>query len=87
MATLHRYFYTDAAHGWLRVSMTEARELGILDQVSSFSYTDGVDLYLEEDCDAPKYIKAVQSRGDVLEFSERYCDGDSPIRELDYFSL
>lgn len=48
-------FYTlhsDPGHAWLEVPLHTCKGLDI----SSFSYTDGVVAYLEEDCDAPLWM-------------------------------
>lgn len=53
-------WYVDAAHGWLRVDTVEIAELGIEDEISSYSYLspDGKYSYLEEDSDATVFIEA-----------------------------
>lgn len=57
--TLH----TDDAHGWLEVPLKHALYLGIVDAISSYSYTshDGETLYLEEDRDAGIFFKAYEA--------------------------
>ena len=40
-------FYSDAGHGWLKVSIYEAKELDI--KISKYSYRKNHTLYLEED--------------------------------------
>jgi hypothetical protein len=53
-------FIEDPGHGWLEVPVTELQALGIADKISGYSYVsrDGRTAYLEEDCDATKFIAA-----------------------------
>ena len=46
-------FFSDPAHGWLEIPRAELRELGILSDISGYSYQseNGSMVYLEEDCD------------------------------------
>jgi hypothetical protein len=49
-------FYSDPGHAWLRVPLSEiTAEMGI----SAYSYRDNKYAYLEEDCDAYKFIRTV----------------------------
>ena len=47
-------FIIDPGHGWLRVPLAEIRGLAI----SSYSFRDANYAYLEEDCDAPLFMRA-----------------------------
>ena len=49
-------FYEDASHGWLEVPKSLLKELGIADQISSYSYQSGDMVYLEEDADLSLFI-------------------------------
>lgn len=51
-------FLSDPSHGWLRVPLIELYNLGILDKISGCSYLFSKYVYLEEDCDAQKFINA-----------------------------
>lgn len=53
-------FHTDPAHGWLEVPRADLAALGILHLISAFSYQsrDGQTVYLEEDCDASRFVEA-----------------------------
>ena len=50
-------FISDSSHGWLKIPVS-AYELADA-PASQFSYTDGENVYLEEDMDAPRFLKAV----------------------------
>jgi len=49
-------FISDSSHGWLKVPVS-AYELADA-PASSYSYTDGENVYLEEDMDAPRFMKS-----------------------------
>ncbi len=68
MKNVTRYWYSDPAHSWLKIKYSELEKLGIQCEISSFSYRNGDDVYLEEDCDAPKYINAMNKVGKALYF-------------------
>jgi hypothetical protein len=50
-------FISDSSHGWLKVPVS-AYQLADA-PASRFSYTDSENVYLEEDADAPRFLKAV----------------------------
>lgn len=58
-------FIEDPGHGWLEVQMSELVTLGIIQKISSCSYTTGPRpgnadplVYLEEDCDFAVFAEA-----------------------------
>ena len=76
-------FITDPGHGWLECSLESARRSGA--KISSFSYEDrnkGL-AYLEEDCDAPSYLKIVGRYGEKMH--EEHTDYDSFVRSLPHY--
>ena len=81
-------FHSDCGHGWLEVPAREIRDLGIEGDISGYSYisTDGMTVYLEEDCDEGVFIKAVRNNSPSFDSSYiPHCvhhDGDCFIREL-----
>ena len=56
----------DPGHAWLRVPLIEIAQLGIEDQISSYSYINGNYAYLEEDSDAGRYQAAREAQGHPL---------------------
>lgn len=48
--------FTDAAHGWIGVKRQELIDLGIINDISPYSYQKGSMVYLEEDGDAKRFI-------------------------------
>jgi hypothetical protein len=50
-------FHTDASHGWLEVDWRDLKDLSLNpSDFSRYSYRRGNTFYLEEDCDASKFI-------------------------------
>lgn len=80
MAKVTKKFHSDAGHGWLAVKLNELKMLGIETQISSYSYVKGKTVYLEEDCDAMRYINAMKEKGITVEVSEGPSRDTSPIR-------
>lgn len=82
------HFYSDPAHGWLKVGIGELERLGIADKITPCSYVRGQYAYLEEDCDAPLYMKAYKEAhgGEVkFELEEHTTNGESRIRNYDSY--
>ena len=79
-------WYNDSGHGWLGVPVRVLLESGVASEISSCSYINGTMTvaYLEEDCDAPKFLDAIGFRRDEegLSVSETKYDGDCFIRRL-----
>ena len=65
MRTINLKWYSDPSHAWLRISRKDADFLGILPQITSYSYQSkhGNVLYLEEDQDAALVLDALMKRG------------------------
>ena len=83
-------FYNDPGHGWLAVKRKELVELGVIGQISSYSYQRGNTVYLEEDGDASRFINAYVAKGlcesaSDFPYESKYCQNRSPIRSYDSF--
>ncbi|MEH2525846.1 MULTISPECIES: hypothetical protein [unclassified Bradyrhizobium] len=78
-------FHVDAGHGWLEVSAADLAALGMTAaHFSGYSYVsrDGGTFYLEEDCDAFKFISVWKAKhGRQPEFRENY-QHNSFVRSL-----
>ena len=61
--TVKIVFFSDPSHGWGRVTRSMIELLGIADKISGYSYQDKGYVYLEEDCDLPRFITALHSAG------------------------
>jgi hypothetical protein len=78
-------YYTDPAHGWLHVPADCLRALGLTAaDFSKYSYVgrEGA-LYLEEDCDMPKFMRAYyRACGKHAPIQESYSARDSFVRGM-----
>jgi len=52
-------YHNDGGHGWYAVKRKKLETMGILNNVSGFSYERGETVYLEEDCDASLFFNAL----------------------------
>ena len=77
-------FYSDPGHGWAETTIQEIKDLGIECDISSFSYRRGNKVYLEEDCDLSRYMKALGFAPDDCNvkyaFIDEHTNQDSEIR-------
>lgn len=83
---IHTTYWRDPGHGWFQVPKRLIQDLGLEDKISSYSYQDQHDVYLEEDCDFGLLYTACKNRGVKLEWQERYEDR-SHIRNLDHYTV
>ena len=81
-------WHNDPAHGWLEVPLAKVIEMGV--EISEFSYQDDVNAYLEEDSDAPKYLRytgqmslmgSYLPTGTIEEINYDDCESN-PIRSM-----
>jgi len=82
--TKQYYFHADPGHAWLAVKRKELIRLGIINQISSYSYQKGGTVYLEEDCDAGLFMDAKKKVGEPIEIKETYKE-NTPIRNYPNF--
>jgi len=73
-------FYEDPGHGWLAVPIPLLDKLGIIDQISTYSYMRGMLAHLEEDCDYSVFWAAAQRAGLKLHIRTTRTDNRSRIR-------
>lgn len=79
------YFHSDPGHGWLAVKRQALVEAGVEKEISHYSYQRGQTVYLEEDCDAGKYLDTLKAAGVEFAFKERIYPSYHPIRSYDRF--
>jgi len=80
-------FYVDSGHGWFAVKITELMQLGIITQISPYSYMRGATAYLEEDCDASLFFNAYRDKHGVEpKHTYEHTDKRSPIRSYDSYN-
>jgi hypothetical protein len=82
-------FFNDPGHGWLEVSIEELLRLNLTQHISQYSYINSKKnlVYLEEDCDAPKFLQAKKKLNEKVEIMEEYSNEDSNIRRMNRFNL
>ena len=79
-------FYSDPSHGWLAVPAWVLRLSGVSSLISEYSYVKGATVYLEEDCDAPRFIKALNDVGIHPLIMYKNSNNRSSIRRYNRFS-
>ena len=72
--------FADPGHAWARFSKAKLVSLGIADKISSYSYQNGNNAFLEEDCDLGVLVKALRDRGYEIKFNESHTNRQSKIR-------
>ena len=72
--------FADPGHAWARFPKDKLVTLGIADKISTFSYQNGTNAFLEEDCDLSTLIGALRERGYEVKFNESHTNRQSKIR-------
>lgn len=85
MSTQTFIFHSDPSHAWLEVPLELMRTLGISDTISSYSYVDEHNAYLEEDCDAPKFMRRMRELNKDFIVEERHIDREHYIRNKSHW--
>jgi len=80
MTKMEYIYHTDAAHGWLRVNITELQRLNLMNKITPYSYRLGNYAYLEEDADASKFINKKKQLNEKYTIKEKDDGNYSPIR-------
>ncbi len=81
--TIH--FYEDPGHGWGKVGLKELVDLGIDQEISTYSYQRNGWVFLEEDLDLGIYLQALRARGIEPKFVEHHTNRVSRIRSYDHY--
>lgn len=79
--------YADPGHAWAKVKRSVLQNLGIADKVSSYSFQRGDYAYLEEDCDFPLLIAALQQHNTRIKCVEKHTDKQSRVRNYERYSV
>lgn len=77
-------FYSDPGHAWLRVRVEDFIKVG--GEYTVYSHTSTTFVYLEEDCDAPTFIKAAKAAGYEVKTTEMGANSSSSIRRMSRLS-
>lgn len=67
-------FYCTTSHGYLEVNKDFYKENRKDFKASKFSFKNSNCLYLEEDCDAPEFLKMLRDNGITFKIEEAYID-------------
>lgn len=79
-------YHNDGSHGWYAVKRKKLESMGILNNVSGFSYERGETVYLEEDCDASLFFNALsEEEKQQIKVIDSYKNR-SPIRNYTRFT-
>ena len=78
-------FYSDSGHGWLKVPLKLIRELGVQNEISTYSYQKGEFGYLEEDADAQVLLRALTDAGVEVKIIPHWGSRRSRIRNYPRF--
>jgi hypothetical protein len=82
LRTINCTWFFDPGHAWLQVNKQTLEDFGLTPaDFSEFSRTDGHDLYLEEDCDAGIFIRAVGDKAELI-FNEQECTDKFSVRAM-----
>jgi sugar phosphate isomerase/epimerase len=80
-------YYTDPGHGWAACKIETLRSLGIVGQISHYSYMRGRTAYLEEDCDFARLLDALAAAGVEYTIVEKHTNKRSPIRSYSTYKV
>jgi hypothetical protein len=87
MKTFTIIVYNDPSHAWGKVKRKVLDNLGIAQQVSSYSYQYKDNVYLEEDADLSLVCRHLLFNSDVqIKFVEKHTNRDSRIRSYERYA-
>jgi hypothetical protein len=79
--------FADPGHAWARFPKAKLVSLGIADKITTYSYQNGSNAFLEEDCDLGTLITALRNRGYEIKFNESHTDRRSKIRGYQTYKI
>lgn len=72
--------FADPGHAWARFPKARLVKLGIADKISTYSYQNGANAFLEEDCDLSTLMAVLKEKGYTVKFDESHTNKQSKIR-------
>jgi hypothetical protein len=72
--------FADPGHAWARFPKARLVKLGIADKITPYSYQNGANAFLEEDCDLSTLLAALKAKGYEIKFNESFTNKQSKIR-------
>jgi len=80
--------FADPGHAWARFPKAKLVSLGIADKISTYSYMNGSNAFLEEDCDLSTLISALRENGYTdIKFNESHTNKQSKIRSYNTYKI
>ena len=79
--------FADPGHAWARFPKSKLVSLGIADKISTYSYMNGSNALLEEDCDLSVLLVALRDRGYEIKFNESHTNRQSKIRNYNTYRI
>ena len=79
--------FADPGHAWARFPKAKLVSLGIADKISTYSYMNGPNAFLEEDCDLSVLLVALRDLGYDIEFKESHTNRQSKIRNYNTYKI
>ena len=79
--------FADPGHAWARFPKARLVKLGIADKISSYSYQNGTNAFLEEDCDLSTLMTALKAKGYTVKFDESHSNRQSKIRGYNSYKV
>jgi hypothetical protein len=86
MKTFTIIVYNDPSHAWGKVKRKVLDNLGVAQEISSYSYQYKDNVYLEEDADLSLVCRHLLFNSDVqIKFVEKHTNRDSRIRSYERY--
>jgi hypothetical protein len=87
MKTFTIIVYNDPSHAWGKVKRKVLENLGVAQEISSYSYQYKDNVYLEEDADLSLVCRHLLFNSDVqIKFVEKHTNRDSRIRSYERYA-
>ena len=78
-------FYSDPGHGWGKIKLAALQYLGLVPEISTYSYVRKGDVYLEEDSDLRKLLDTLTTKGIAYSVVAHHTNKSSKIRSYKSF--
>ena len=86
MKTFTIIVYNDPSHAWGKVKRKVLENLGVAQEISSYSYQYKDNVYLEEDADLSLVCRHLLFNSDVqIKFVEKHTNRESRIRSYERY--
>lgn len=76
-------FRADPGHGWLKCKRELLGKFNV--EPTPYSYERNGQVYLEEDCDAPKLLEALKAAGVEVKIKSKHTNKQSKIRSYNSY--